>query len=573
MKKHRLKNYLRLGILLFGISVFVIACQQDDFESNEDVQVLIPKGKSYAKINTGNNVSESAVDFLKEKTNNTLGVIIGTDNVRLSINDVAYRTSPLGTVDTSKEVVVINETNTKHTFKVDNPNDTSNNVTNIIVVENENETFEYFLKYTFDGGIPYNANGTVDLSRFTGTIDAYDSDGQRTGGISISNGEVTGNDGQTTPCPDDTTTPPDDDDDNNQTGGGAQGEVGDGSPDNGNTGGTDNDQGGGGWFDGGPDWNPCTLSYHRECSNGYSGEHEPTAINTAGDLCSGTLNGAGVLVVTDCNGTVLGSGRYMNRTDGDETLNPCGGTTGVILEDKHEKNCEELNTLSNDAEFLGIMTDLNTKSTTVNKEVGYIQKEDTTTNSSYAYDYYEESDVDDQINIDILFGTTLKGFFHTHDDLEKHLPVFSLDDLYAAFSLFNPTFNADGTCVFNNSFNIEEDFTMVLITAHGTKLALKFDSNGREKLRQFGEKYFGDWNMDLSALINMGLEPDTDRKRVTKLFERTVKKSFDIEKQKKQFAKFLDDEDFGMSLYQATGDTFTEWEKVNKNGTTTPCNN
>jgi hypothetical protein len=171
MKKHRLKNYLKLGILLFGISLFIIACQQDDFELKQDFQVLIPKGKLYAKINTGKDVSENAVNFLKSKTNNTLNVIITNENVRLSINDIASRTSALGKIDTSKEVVVINQTNTKHTFKVDNPNDTSNTVTNIIIVENESDTYEYFLKYNFDGGIPYNTDGTLDLSRFTGSID------------------------------------------------------------------------------------------------------------------------------------------------------------------------------------------------------------------------------------------------------------------------------------------------------------------------------------------------------------------------------------------------------------------
>jgi hypothetical protein len=458
MKKHRLKNYLRLGILLFGISVFVIACQQDDFESNEDVQVLIPKGKSYAKINTGNNVSESAVDFLKEKTNNTLGVIIGTDNVRLSINDVAYRTSPLGTVDTSKEVVVINETNTKHTFKVDNPNDDSNTVTNIIVVENESETYEYFLKYNFDGGIPYNANGTVDLSRFTGTIDAYDSDGQRTGGISISNGEVIDNDGQTTPCPDDNTTPPDDGDDNdNQTGGGAQGEVGDGSPDSGDNGGTNDDQGGGGWFDGGPDWNPCTISYHRECSNGYSGEHEPTEINTAGDLCSGTLNGAGVLVVTDCNGTVLGSGRYMNRTGEQETLNACGGTTGVLLDNDTQEECDKITDFfSNNSTMQGALNTLANATLTEPNEIALTLQTDgtpTLLNES------PEGETSVAIPYNPPNSYNMVSHIHIENDTTKTMSVFSFEDIIGFGKMCN-----------NNK--LDDDMVFFLSTGKGTHFAM-----------------------------------------------------------------------------------------------------
>lgn len=235
--------------------------------------------------------------------------------------------------------------------------------------------------------------------------------------------------------------------------------------------------------------------------------------------------------------------------------------------------CNQLNALSGDQEFMGIMTDLNTKSTTVNKEVGYIQKVDVGSTSGYSYDYIEEEDIDSEMNFTIPSGTTLKGFFHTHDDVEKHLPVFSLDDLYAIFAFFNPSFTTDGTCVFNNSFNIEEDFTMILITAHGTKLALKFDSNGREKLRQFGEKYFGDWNIDLSGLINIGAAlPDTDRQNIMEKFDKIVKDKFGVEKKKQRFAKFLDKMDFGMSLYQVNDD-FTQWEKINKSGDPTPCNN
>jgi hypothetical protein len=270
----------------------------------------------------------------------------------------------------------------------------------------------------------------------------------------------------------------------------------------------------------------------------------------------------------DAGGTWIASVRSVNNQ-----ILPCCDDDTAVIQIVDEDDCNELNALSNDPEFIGIMNDLNTKSTTLDKEVGYIQKEDTTTTSGYSYDYTEESEeANNQMNLNIPYPSTLKGYFHTHDDEEQHSPVFSLDDLNALFELFNPSFNANGVCTFNNMYNIEEDFTMILITAHGTKLALKFDSNGREKLRQFGEKYFGDWHTDLSELINIGIEPETDRDIITKKFENMIKEKFDVEKKKQRFAKFLDKMDFGMSLYQATDNTFTQWEKVNKNGTTTPCN-
>ena len=38
MKKHQLKNYLKIGILLFGISVLAIACEKDSFYDNTTEQ-------------------------------------------------------------------------------------------------------------------------------------------------------------------------------------------------------------------------------------------------------------------------------------------------------------------------------------------------------------------------------------------------------------------------------------------------------------------------------------------------------------------------------------------------------
>ncbi|RBP28389.1 hypothetical protein DFR65_1075 [Oceanihabitans sediminis] len=38
MKKKKLKNYLKLGILLFGVSIFFIACQKEEFNVIENVK-------------------------------------------------------------------------------------------------------------------------------------------------------------------------------------------------------------------------------------------------------------------------------------------------------------------------------------------------------------------------------------------------------------------------------------------------------------------------------------------------------------------------------------------------------
>lgn len=232
--------------------------------------------------------------------------------------------------------------------------------------------------------------------------------------------------------------------------------------------------------------------------------------------------------------------------------------------------CSQLKNNSRSADFRAKMNDLNTKSTTLDKEAGYVQKPDSAGTGS-DYDYVEGDANTGFIEWDIPHTTTLKGLSHTHYDTENHLPVFSADDLYALFSLFGPVFDASGNVTFNNPHNIGNDFTYILITAHGTKLALKFnDATSIEKFRLFGEKYFGDWNIATPPTI-LGITPDTDRKKLLDIYNEYVKDRFSIEKQKKMYAKFLDKNDLGVSLYQANDD-FTEWEKINKSGAPTPCN-
>ncbi|WP_445718305.1 hypothetical protein [Flavobacterium sp.] len=246
---------------------------------------------------------------------------------------------------------------------------------------------------------------------------------------------------------------------------------------------------------------------------------------------------------------------------------------GTLADCQEESNCTYLQNLSTDTNFIAAMQDMKNKSTTLNKEVGYTQKADNNNPSGSSYDYVEGNDNTGEIIWTIPSATTLKGLFHTHYDVEEHLPVFSLDDMYALFQLFGPVFDVNGNVTFQNNFNMNYNFTFILVTAHGTKLALKFDNpESIEKLRLFGQKYFGDWEMDTSQMPQIpGITPETDRKKITDEYNKYVKERFDLEKQKKKFAEFLEELELGISLFQ-TNDSFTQWEKINKSGTPTPCN-
>ena len=134
---------------------------------------------------------------------------------------------------------------------------------NLVVVENEESSEEYFIRYHFDNPAqarnlsPQSSN---DMTSFSGTITYYDKDGNQTGQTSMSNGSTTNTTGDGIPCP------PDDDDSNddntnndNTTGNGGQ--AGDGNQPGDGTdpgGGDDTGSGGGEFVD--PD-NCSVISY------------------------------------------------------------------------------------------------------------------------------------------------------------------------------------------------------------------------------------------------------------------------------------------------------------------------
>lgn len=576
-KHKRIKTYLKFVILLFGISVIVIACQKDDNISNEKLsnEVIKPTFKTFSIENTDEKFNRlkdevKITKYLKipegsmfqgKSAKDTLGLTIATDII--------------------KQVTLGNYTS--YTMKIIYENDGSV-FYNITIEDKNGEPSIFVTQYTptsqwldhqddnYQGGIKIKHHSFGGGGSSSNLNDLFDNPdlGAGVGGVGdnystdypydcigtviastqtithlcqcVTPGHLPG---QCTDCSNpgyyehitvyscdesfDTGTDPNAG--NPNTGGGSNTGIGDGS---------------------------------------HSDDSSITVIVGPDEECVLPEEDRPFDENDDCE---LSPEEACKKNGNRDIICDCVSEGNSISYCQENDDCLELNALSNDSEFMGIMNDLNTKSTTVNKEVGYIQKEDTNTTSGYAYDYVEEEDIYDEINITISSGITLKGFFHTHDDIEKHLPVFSLDDLHSLFALFIPIFQTDNsTCVFNNVFNIEEDFTLILVTAHGTKLALKFDNNGREKLRQFGEKYFGDWNMDTSDMPQIpGITPETDRKIIKKKFNSIVKKKYDIETKKQRLAKFLDKLDFGMSLYQ-TNDDFTEWEKINKSGDTTPCN-
>ena len=150
----------------------------------------------------------------------------------------------------------------------------------------------------------------------------------------------------------------------------------------------------------------------------------------------------------------------------------------------------------------------------------------------------------------------ISGFFHTHYDVENQLSVFSLSDIWSLYEL----------AINGNIF--DDTFTLVLITAHGTKYALKFADP--QALVDFGDEWFSDWGVDTSSIPNYVNKQDEIENR---FYEMGIKPRNPNKnhKNEKKFAKFLNNYNMGLELFKSNND-FTQWEKVNPDGTTTPCN-
>ena len=97
MKHKRLKNYLKLGILLFGISLVLINCQKDEltFDANKQINaktVSFEEAKAFFEHKKGNNL------FAKQTTSNELVLI--PDWNSLEHSDLVYTDAQLTKANT-----------------------------------------------------------------------------------------------------------------------------------------------------------------------------------------------------------------------------------------------------------------------------------------------------------------------------------------------------------------------------------------------------------------------------------------------------------------------------------------
>ena len=97
MKKHRLKNYLKLGVLLFGIPLILFTCQTDNIVQEEIVNNSKSLPELTSKIWNGNEIISSNSFLTKRlepflETDNSLSKSSESNTYEFSIDTTNIQT-------------------------------------------------------------------------------------------------------------------------------------------------------------------------------------------------------------------------------------------------------------------------------------------------------------------------------------------------------------------------------------------------------------------------------------------------------------------------------------------------
>ncbi|MFT5243173.1 MAG: hypothetical protein ACJA1H_000239 [Glaciecola sp.] len=96
-----MKHYFKSVLFILGLLLFTFGCQK---ELTDDEQPIQQQFKSNIRLNTGNDVSIKATNFLNQKTSNALNVSFIKGRLTLSSNDLMSRETSMGTVTLVKKL-------------------------------------------------------------------------------------------------------------------------------------------------------------------------------------------------------------------------------------------------------------------------------------------------------------------------------------------------------------------------------------------------------------------------------------------------------------------------------------
>lgn len=290
----------------------------------------------------------------------------------------------------------------------------------------------------------------------------------------------------------------------------------------------------------------------------------------SGQYCSqfGTINGPlpgywtwqSTLVPCDDSGgggTSSGSGQYGGGGSGggSTTTTPVNNCRTCPPEfNPAPTPCQQLKNMNNRTVVLpsgntqSVLQNLNdlTNNITTPKERGYFLEPDATQTLLIEH-YYEGQPNSDEVEMD-LDTLAVDIIMHTHYKMSQ-LPVFSLADLYQIYysmtvgNIYSPT-----------------TFTSILVTAHGTKYALKITDPSA--FLNWGNTFFYGWDLPLPAGTNNPLIDKSENQ-----YSKYVNNNFSNTLNENGLAKFI--QNLGIELYSANSN-FSQWSKVTPNTNGTP---
>lgn len=421
MKKQKLKNYLRIGVLLFGVALILTNCQNESIEDAtlENVKIRQVKYVSDSEIPEIINFLESNLGFTQ---GNTYSRTVNSQNSSVDIENALQVIDTLG--------------NTNHSFLLSINDDNDATFYNLVVHESLENEFPnaYVYKYEVNQDqLQLFVDNNYSFSNFTGTVKRYSLeaflDNTSSSTSSAQNRSFGGVDDcvcEETPI---------------ESGGfGGGGSTGSGYPPGGSPSGG---SGGSGSI-------TCSASAVVLPCNG-GGNHDGSE-----PACVGSFQGSTVLRVSCSDGSVTDYDIF-NRSAGpeDDCNNPCEddtvGDVGILL--PKPSPCEKMKELANDDTFKGYLSAMKTFATSTvpeaNREIAYTRTND----GNYSDVFVGELGAD---RVDVAVPSPINIHMHTHQPQSldpDSLPVYSASDLYNIYWLLD-----------NDKITNFRDFALTLVT-------------------------------------------------------------------------------------------------------------
>ncbi|WP_179377380.1 hypothetical protein [Winogradskyella wichelsiae] len=144
MKKHRLKNYLKLGILLFGIAIFVIACEKDNFAEEKTLETITEELPISIKSISISEVGETFNSLKNKYQLNNHFELQQTENTQLRVSSESDNASSSITIYTDEVKEITQGDYTSYTMLIESLDDDPNTFYNI-TIEDKNGTEGMFV--------------------------------------------------------------------------------------------------------------------------------------------------------------------------------------------------------------------------------------------------------------------------------------------------------------------------------------------------------------------------------------------------------------------------------------------